>query len=120
MSDDLVTFLRAQLDEEQRLANLLPMGFAAHGQWSEDDLNAITWACNPARVLAEVAAKRAIIDIHDPGDTTKTRWWCAYCRDPDKPVFMARMPCHHLRLLALPYVNQPGYQPQWAPSKEEQ
>jgi hypothetical protein len=56
-----------------------------------------------------------MISLHDPGDTTKTRRWCASCLDTASPDLMAKMPCPVLRLLALPYANQDGYRAEWRP-----
>jgi hypothetical protein len=114
--DDLATWLRAQLDDDERHAQMLPMGFPADSRWTEQDVTAIAWAADPARALAEVAAKRAMIDLHDPGTTT-TPWWCASCLDTasPEPDLMALAPCPVLRLLALPYADQPGYREEWRP-----
>lgn len=67
-----------------------------------------------ARVLAEVAAARAILALHDPpGSTTKARRWCAGCLKPDDPDLFADMPCQHVRLLAQPYANHPDWRDEW-------
>jgi hypothetical protein len=68
---------------------------------------------DPARVLADVAAKRAIIEWHavrrtardarDPEEqATVDICWCGYDR-----------PCATLRHLAAPYADHPGYDPTW-------
>lgn len=71
----------------------------------------------PARVLAEVAAKRRIIEVHynmNDGD-------CAVCvrgewgyptHGGSSPVLW---PCLTVRLLALPYAGRDGYQDSWRP-----
>jgi hypothetical protein len=68
------------------------------------------WARHdPARVLAEVDAKRRIIAEHP------------WRREPDWPSgrqcrqCATEWPCNTLRLLALPYASDPGYKPEWAP-----
>jgi hypothetical protein len=57
--DDLIAFLQARLDEDERSAHAwLPFGnpdAAARDHIARHD---------PGRVLAEVAAKRAILDLH--------------------------------------------------------
>ncbi|BFP50005.1 hypothetical protein KCMC57_63730 (plasmid) [Kitasatospora sp. CMC57] len=76
---------------------------------------------DPARVLAEVDAKRRIIDEHadDFGD-------CRVCADPatssddvdgnrDWSRTAKPSPCQTLRLLALPYAGHPDYRPEWVP-----
>jgi hypothetical protein len=124
MSADLITFLRARLDEDEALALA-----ASPGPWHPDaesyevlaadditvcdgfalsgpQLRATTehiarW--DPARVLAEVAAKRAVVDglaAADPhaGYITGT--------------FTAR---HALWLLAQSYADHPDYREEWKP-----
>jgi hypothetical protein len=70
---------------------------------------------DPARVLADVAAKRRIIDEHpntNDGD-------CGTCVDGHwgYPVHGGsspkRWPCTTLRLLALPYAGHPDYREEW-------
>jgi hypothetical protein len=136
VTTDLVTFLRACLDDDERIARAaLDPKHLGEWVWRKDSRTTVQtddgapieptapsiergphiarW--HPARVLAEVEAKRAILGIHDPGDTTQTRRWCAYCVEPGKPEFMARMPCQHLRLLATAYTGQPGFREEWRP-----
>ena len=135
---DIVGFLTARLDEDQSVAE------AASGrdpQWWEtgpgypeapevrvvndrDDLivpevgelEALHIARHdPARVLAEVAAKRAIMawhevrrvarDARDPEErATVNICWCGY----DEP-------CATIRHLAAPYADHPDYDPAWRP-----
>lgn len=146
MADDLVMWLRRQLDEDERGAipkSIVHSGGAPApvlpnciGSGTGDCIDRWTMPANvppdewPARerehalthatraqrkILAEVAAKRAILELHDPGDTTGTRNWCAGCTEPGKPGLMARMPCQHTRLLALPFADRPGYRDEWRP-----
>lgn len=144
--DELITWLCAQLDHDEGLAR---MAFAEHNQaianwhepWSgtveigpgEDDLccfdsgvsrHIVNW--DPARVLAEVEAKRRILDLHEPrpsGSINRSGpTQCGYCADlchsrsglgcdsPDAPY-----PCDTVRLLALPYADQDGYREEWRP-----
>jgi len=62
--------------------------------------------------LAEVDAKRRIIDLHDD-----VSGGCRTCMDAelsnDGPD-AAAWPCPTLRLLALPYADHPGYREEWA------
>ncbi len=69
---------------------------------------------DPARVLADVAAKRWIVELHAEAefpDTDEGRdkniAECGQC--------MEDYPCHTLRLLALPYAGHDGYRSEWAP-----
>jgi len=62
---------------------------------------------DPARVLAECAAKRAIVALHAviprPDDAS-------YCEEDEAPF-----PCPTLRALALPYAEHPDYDEAWRP-----
>lgn len=59
---------------------------------------------DPARVLAEVDAKRQIIAEHFPVDPC----------DAHDGVFTSIL-CPTLRLLALPYADHPDYREEWRP-----
>lgn len=66
---------------------------------------------DPARVLADVEAKRRIIELHEPGvheyvDDGEVCMACGY---------NARYPCNTLRLLTLPFREHSAYRPEWAP-----
>jgi len=139
MNDDLVTWLRAQLDEDERVAREadgLGWGYAGaferdhdgndiYPQWglmSADDgptllLGDLTIEKlrhiarhDPVRVLAEVEAKRRIVDEHagyDPKTwrTGDAAYDCTY----------STWPCFTMRWLALPYADRPGYREEWRP-----
>lgn len=116
----------------------LPHG-AADGEWEEVSTAAlVVWGRNedehvarwdPARIVAEVAAKRQILAEHD------TMWrdigWlddercevyeelavCARCV-PKHSHFRTRAdvpvgPCRTVRILASPYRSEPGFDPAW-------
>lgn len=129
MSDDLVAWLRAQLDEDERVAK-----DATSGPWSAVESYPDAWVINgptyniasegrdgdissgdsthiarhdPARVLAEVAAKRRIIDEHLPIDP---------CDAHD--AALRSIPCETLRLLASVYAGRPGWREEWAADEE--
>lgn len=78
---------------------------------------------DPARVLREIEAKRRLLDLHEPAmnpgrdsdDDDPSTWLpvCSTCQ-----VEIARpgdWPCEHLRLLALPYADRPGFREEWRP-----
>jgi hypothetical protein len=136
--DDLVTWLRAQLDEDERAARAATAGpwwhnpgkawlspeafeafdrtkgeeFVGYGESPFSGCIATTGPAShaqsmadaehiarhdPARVLAEVDAKRRILDGH----AMETHW----CPMGDGI----------LRVLALPYADRPGYRNEWKP-----
>lgn len=123
MSDDLVVWLRAQLDEDEaRARNLLVyaqqtvltlqdphhLGKFIPGWHDWPDVERM---CTER--LAEVEAKRQIIGLHDDDGgahecpaidevVTKGEHYTAYERE-----------CMTLRLLALPYSDRPGYREEW-------
>jgi len=126
MTDDLVTWFRQQLDEDERLAQAaggtswVARGHLAHvstwsrgvqAKWCEIlaeveyvgptaqtesmDHAAHIVRHDPARVLAEVAAKRAVIDLLEELN--------------ELGLYEA------VQFLALPYADRPGYREEWKP-----
>lgn len=101
--DDLITWLRARLDEDEQDAPAV------------DD---ISERYNPARVLADVAAKRAIFDLHAayPQPQVMARGEiiaCSMCGSvDDSPV---DWPCDTVKLLAAAYADHPDYREEWRP-----
>lgn len=77
---------------------------------------------DPVRVLAEVQAKRRIIDLHQPRGVQggpPYHWTCTFCdRAPAAWDNYTEWPCLTLRLLALPYASCEGYRGAWAPDTE--
>jgi hypothetical protein len=84
---------------------------------------------DPARVLADVAAKRAILDLHYIIER-KVNWTdaegderqdhqpvCVICVEKYSTVNVPADlgPCETVRLLALPFADHPGYQESWKP-----
>jgi hypothetical protein len=143
MSDDLIAFLRARLDEDEAIARGATVGpwrvndeaFAetiygpsneavvAGGRWggeapvfdsTEDAIHIARH--DPARVLAEVEAKRELLKLHRSVGRRSTGSGggivedCQICDH-----FPAQYPCATLRLLALPYVDHPDYRQEWRP-----
>lgn len=75
---------------------------------------------DPARVLAEVAAKRRIVELHahvpPPGYVPGSGIGCQLCsRDTVGGDLQPDGWCETLRLLALPFADRPGYQDSWRP-----
>lgn len=136
--DDLVQWLHAQLDEDERIAREADDSLGKMNlDWkyqSEDGLGGKVVSArgadiiydvavgvgehvsahDPRRVLAEIAAKRRLLDLHHPvEDTEEMQDYCAECDlgRKDYPYF----PCTTLRLLAVPYADRPGYREEWRP-----
>jgi hypothetical protein len=116
--NDLVTWLRAQIDEDERMARS-----CRHQVWTRDggmiiadhatEEIVVDWVyCegawdhiprwDPARVLGEVRAKRWLLDeiIGELAD--------------DSESVMDRLRLQHL---ALPYADREGYDPSWRPEE---
>ena len=125
--DDRVTWLRAQLDEDEQVAteaangypnwdttsdgNVVQIGtggsgYIAAGPWGGDlfEIGVHMARHDPARVLAEIAAKRRLLDWLE-------RAWDAAT---DNDYFGLDVE-EAKRLLALPYADRPGYPPEWRP-----
>lgn len=101
---ELVNFLRARLDADERVARA-----ASAESWADEygefrsrggDNFAHVLRHDPARVLAEVEAKRRIVDLCDT-ETPETGGLPLAIRT--------------LRLLALPYADHPDYDEAWRP-----
>lgn len=139
MADDggLVAFLRERLDEDAAIAQASAgaqwaavgpsmvavdaawigeskharnrLGYVAAFEHEQDQSHAVRH--DPARVLAEVDAKRRILDEHQT--TIMSQYWCATCHVPgDVP---GSNWCMTLRLLAVPYAQHPSYRKEWTP-----
>lgn len=121
--DELIAFVRQQLDEDERVARAaveLAWASGGSGQWSTDSSGIIDSAVevapqvlvdegvptseqiehitrwDPARVLAEVEAKRRILDAASDLQEREGR----YAED-------------FVRALAQPYAGQPGWREEW-------
>lgn len=148
MSTDLIAFLRARLDEDEATAravvwdgsgNGLSWGLAASAtvevgdeEFNTDDRTVANHIVNndPARVLAEVAAKLALVDdlLAERHVVCEDPWYtCGLAteeRDGGECIHEAeqgRCTCgldarrdRRLRLLALPYASHPDYREEWA------
>jgi hypothetical protein len=126
--DDLVTWLRAQLDAEYDLASRLAARYRVRNADRPDDgqpywplptveacfrnradpdiaagLDLIK-AYGPDRVLAEVDAKRRVLDwlVDCEAKAVGNNWWVLEVADA-------------LRSLALPYAGRDGWREEWRP-----
>lgn len=113
---DIAEFLTARVDEDEAVAreagpSRVQDGFHELGVL-DDDYRHATVVISSERLLAEVAAKRAIVDLHgrahecvgyySAGDIN-TSAWC-----------VAAVDCDALRVLARVYADHPDYDPAWA------
>src|ERR1051326_543591 len=106
--DDLVAWLRAQLDEDERVARWAQRQRAEDGStwwWDEPDSESgaehLISLFNPDRVLREVEAKRGILDdLPNPAEVSDGMW-----------LLSDRM----IRRLVSVYADRPGYRDEWRP-----
>jgi hypothetical protein len=102
-ADPIVAFLRERIAEDEAVAR----------------------AAEPAttrRALREVAAKRALMDMHRPiraKDIPGSGWTsdslaCEQETGPDD-IAPTPFPCPTLRALATVYADHPDYRPEWRP-----
>jgi hypothetical protein len=146
VSDDLIAFLRARLDEDEQVAlavpvtewregsswladlcDPLPSQRRAYGIPAEVTLVTETDAAHiarwdPARVLAEVEAKRRILDIALAYEATiDGEWGCCHSADQ---IAAGRCPetnpdeISAIRVLAAPFADHPDYRAEWRPAAE--
>jgi hypothetical protein len=121
----LVEFLRDRLDEDEQTARAAPPGNWSvwlstdyPSEFNEQVMADHICRFDRTRVLAEVDAKRRIIDLHGPTADGAQCDWCAslchsrsglMCEQPDAPF-----PCPTLWLLALPFAGHDDWREEWA------
>ena len=118
MSGDLIAFIDARLDEDERLAagaiadlkadmitwdSLMQGGWKSLGLVADDELFDYLDSCNPERALREVEAKRLIVVHHD-----------GPCCVPGYGLG-GEQPCLTLRYLAAAWCRHPDYRQEWKP-----
>jgi hypothetical protein len=76
---------------------------------------------DPARVLREVAAKRAIVAEHQPRRVGQSLTWCGRChrvirdaREDEDPCGPFDWPCPTMRALAAAWNDHGDYRAEWA------
>lgn len=126
MTDALIAFLTARLDEDEAEQREKLRG------WHEPNcavIEDVDYECDcgvPARVLADVAAKRRIIELHRSGgrvslgdDDQPESWrdYCDTCGSGEPYEYPTWWPCDTLRLLALPFADHPDCRPEWRPPR---
>jgi hypothetical protein len=136
--DDLVQFLRDRLNEDEALALEAPQGPWHIGNAVDPTqlchvhtfpgarvvADGLNWLVaehiarhDPARVLAEVEAKRQLLDEHKPARPEylpRRELGCMTCSTAQAWDAKANAAnCLTLRLLALPYADHPDYREDW-------
>lgn len=124
--DDLTAWLRACLDDDERVANEAGPNELDDSRLFvlDDDYRHDKVIIPVARVLDEIDVKRRIIEAHSPHPDGGMGWHpdggydtidqaCRTCGTPDE--YATAWPCHTIRLLAVPYADRDGYQESWRP-----
>ncbi|MYX14407.1 hypothetical protein GTY67_13475 [Streptomyces sp. SID8374] len=128
MTDTLVAFLRARLDDDEQVAGAADPELSHvftriatfDPEMAADERHIMVQ--RPARTLREVQAKRQLIDEHRPDGAGG----CSTCTDPEdfdedadgNRAFSRSAkpwPCPTVRLLALPYSDHLDYRQEWTP-----
>lgn len=117
--DDLVTWLRAQLDEDERVAQAaIPGPWVADGDEVLHDGDQVVLSGHstehvarhdPVRVLAEMEAKRELIAVYEEAAEYYDKI------DRRAPAGEAHGLRTALKHLALPYADREGYREEWRP-----
>lgn len=106
----LIEFLLARIAEDEAMARAAD--WAMQGTWyteAEDSVDEYVRGRAPRRVLAECAAKRAIVNhAHTPPRGTQSL-------NPPSVIVLSAAYGKVLMILATPYANHPDYLPEWKP-----
>lgn len=134
MSENLITWLQAQLDEDEREIAAYQTALAGEAEYIRDYLVATqeqNYPCAPylrisaSRALAEVAAARRLLDLHPHHPPVNPTWTdlpfaedegphrigCKTCKYSDTTTWW----CETVRLLASAHADRDGYQEAWRP-----
>lgn len=124
-TEDLVAWLLEQIAEDEAIARALPESPRLGGRPSRPGetyrgpsygLSAFIRTISPARVLAECESKREIVKL----SAYHLEAWRLQAANPERVQFIdvearGRHSKRTLELLALPYVDRPGYRDEWRP-----
>lgn len=120
MSAELVQWLQGALDEDEQAARDAVGGWIPLGP-AETDPRPVAGHMrrhDPASVLADIAAKRAILDRYDDAcqlERTKPGYDAVARLNVSLAKVLAPELERIVRLLASAYAHRPGYRQEWAP-----
>jgi hypothetical protein len=83
------------------------------GEWKYETDRDASLHVSPRRVLAECAAKRAIVDLAYQAEALDDQVWSEFGLSTDRGYNDPRCGERILRALALPYADHDGYDPSW-------
>lgn len=117
---DIVEFLLARIAEDEEVAQ---SAHDAYGRmtWagrSGAPVNELIVRFHPTRLLAECAAKRAILAIHETYTWAGRKVTFDYCSEcqVDDGIITGPGPCTTQLALAQPYAEHPDFDPAWRAS----
>ena len=104
----ITDFLNARIAEDEAMAR-------EYQQYEEEVYETAGWF-NCTRVLAECAAKRAIVELHQPYEIAQRMTYgdihpCMTCGSVDDSP--EPFPCPTVRTLAAVYADHPAYLDEW-------
>jgi Family of unknown function (DUF6221) len=135
---DIVEFLTARYDEDEALARdsmggpwrctkyahhwVVTSPYDPHGVVTFEDIGHSRSTPehiarhDPARVLADIAVKRQIVELHAPGGGPPPfkYVYCLTCGSGEPCEYPTDWPCDTLKLLAAPYADHSDFDPSWA------
>jgi hypothetical protein len=119
---DLIEFLRARLDDDERVARQMmaePGGFYLEAETAATNIVAVAahvYRWTPKRALAEVDAKRRILDeIVDEATGIDMQLDGEFRVGPRDRATEPYLGDTLAKVLALPYADHPGYREEWRP-----
>jgi hypothetical protein len=122
--DDLVQFLHARYDEDERIARAAGSGWYGYEPTQQiafvsPEDSAHIAAHSPARVLREINAKRQIVrQAFEHAAVIDGEWGCCHDAEAIEAGYCDEQRPNDLRLLrliALPYADHPDYREEWRP-----
>ena len=121
---DLAEFLLARITEDEAIADRaeeLPGSHRGHPAataplWTVSEPPRGDVCATPGRIRAEDDAKRRIVELHRPRNSSRDRYFC--CREcdvqyGDSDSTTPNVWCRTLKRLALPYADHPDYDEAW-------
>jgi Family of unknown function (DUF6221) len=121
-NETLVAFLRARLDEDEAAARAAVHFDYGVKNWADDGdpVDVHIARHDPARVLREVMAARAILDLHSPSypvtyPEPSGQPTCGVCHAGGWDWEPEKWPCPTVRALVAVYSDHPDYDQGWAP-----
>jgi hypothetical protein len=127
--DDLITWLRAQIDEGEAHGRKVAKLVAEDEAWMAD----VAWMPDPPsgepgkEFLADLESKRRLVELHSPANPNaepregspgwpdKPWLYCATCGSGEPNEYPITWPCETIKLVALPFSDRPGYREEWKP-----